>query len=80
MAYSLLKGVRLGFLPESYREYGLKAFHGICDRYLKEKDGSPPLPNGMVVAHSVQQIHRLIPPAGCRSLHSDLPVDAEISG
>ena len=39
MAYSLLKGVRLGFLPESYRAYGLKAFQGICDRYLKEKDG-----------------------------------------
>lgn len=39
MAYSLLKGVRLGVLPESYREYGLKAFNGICDKYLKEKDG-----------------------------------------
>lgn len=40
MAYSLLKGVRLGFLPESYREYGLKAFDGICKDRLKEKDGS----------------------------------------
>ena len=39
MAYCLLKGVRLGILPESYREYGLKAFHGVCDTYLKEKDG-----------------------------------------
>lgn len=39
MAYSLLKGVRLGILPEGYRKYGLKAFNGICDRYLKEKDG-----------------------------------------
>lgn len=39
MAYCLLKGVRLGFLPESYRQYGLKAFQGVCDRYLKEKDG-----------------------------------------
>ena len=39
MAYALLKGARLGFLPESYRAYGLKAFQGICDRYLKEKDG-----------------------------------------
>lgn len=38
MAYSLLKGVRLGFLPESFREYGLKAFYGICDRYLKETE------------------------------------------
>lgn len=39
MAYSMLKGVRLGFLPERFRELGEKAFHGICDRYLKEKDG-----------------------------------------
>ncbi|MGN0338706.1 MAG: glycoside hydrolase family 105 protein [Lachnospiraceae bacterium] len=34
MAYALLKGVRLGFLPEEYRVYGEKAFHGICDKYL----------------------------------------------
>ena len=34
MAYALLKGVRLGFLPESYRENGKKAFQGICDKYL----------------------------------------------
>lgn len=40
MAYSLLKGVRMGFLPESYRGPGLKAFQGICDRYLKETDGN----------------------------------------
>ncbi len=40
MAYCLLKGVRLGFLPESYREYAFKAFNGICDKYLKEKDGN----------------------------------------
>ncbi len=38
MSYSLLKGVRLGFLPESYREYGIKAFQGICDKYLKETE------------------------------------------
>ena len=43
MAYSLLKGVRLGFLPESYRAYGLKAFHGICDKYLKGKGRQPKL-------------------------------------
>lgn len=40
MAYSLLKGVRLGFLPEEYRQYGIRAFQGICDKYLKETDGS----------------------------------------
>ena len=39
MAYCLLKGVRLGFLPKSYREYGLKAFNGVCDKYLTQKDG-----------------------------------------
>jgi len=39
MAYCLLKGVRLGILPENYREYGLKAFNGVCNKYLKEKDG-----------------------------------------
>ena len=26
MAYSMLKGVRLGFLPESFRAYGEKHF------------------------------------------------------
>ena len=39
MAYSLLKGVRLGFLPEEYRKYGEKAIDGICDKYLKNNDG-----------------------------------------
>lgn len=34
MAYALLKGVRLGFLPESYAEYGKKAFDGICKTRL----------------------------------------------
>lgn len=38
MAYSLLKGVRLGFLPVEYREYGRKAFRGICGRYLRETE------------------------------------------
>lgn len=34
MAYALLKGVRLGFLPESYTAYGKKAFEGICKTRL----------------------------------------------
>lgn len=38
MSYSLLKGVRLGFLPERYRQYGVKAFEGICNKYLKETE------------------------------------------
>ena len=38
-AYALMKSVRLGILPESYYEAGLRAFEGICGRYLSEKDG-----------------------------------------
>lgn len=38
MAYALLKGVRLGVLPESYAEFGKKAFEGICERYLSEDE------------------------------------------
>ncbi len=34
MAYSLLKAVRLGFLPESYREPAIRDFNAICDKYL----------------------------------------------
>ena len=33
-AYSLLKAVRLGILPESYREPAVKAFQAIMDQYL----------------------------------------------
>ena len=39
MAYAILKGVRLGFLPERYKVYGEKAFYGTCDKYLAEVDG-----------------------------------------
>ena len=38
MAYALLKGVRLGVLPESYAEFGKMAFEGICERYLSEDE------------------------------------------
>ncbi len=34
-AYAILKGVRLGFLPESYREYGEKALNGVIEKYLR---------------------------------------------
>ena len=36
MAYSYLKGVRLGYLPEKtdYSQIGRRAFEGICDKYL----------------------------------------------
>ena len=39
-AYSLLKGYRTGILKdEKYKEAGKRAFEGICDKYLKNKDG-----------------------------------------
>lgn len=37
-AYCLLKAVRLGILPEEYRELGIKAFKAICDKYLVENE------------------------------------------
>lgn len=39
LAFSILRGVRLGFLPEAYREYGIKAFEGIQKKYMKTTDG-----------------------------------------
>jgi unsaturated rhamnogalacturonyl hydrolase len=40
IAYSILKGTRLGYLPQEYREKGLKAFQGTVDKYLINKDGN----------------------------------------
>lgn len=40
LSFCILRGVRLGFLPEDYRKYGEKAFKGICDRYLKTENGT----------------------------------------
>lgn len=34
MAYSYMKGARLGFLPKEYIDYGKKAYEGICGKYL----------------------------------------------
>lgn len=50
MAYALLKGVRLGFLPSSYREYAQKAIDGICERYLKTDEGEMSLGGICLVA------------------------------
>lgn len=50
MAYCLLKGVRLGFLPESYRKYGEKAFKGVCDKYLVTEEGKMSLGGICLVA------------------------------
>ena len=50
MAYCLMKGSRLGFLPKEYSEYGVKAFHGICDKYLTDVDGEMSLGGICLVA------------------------------
>lgn len=34
LAYGILKGVRLGYLDKELQQYGVKAFKGICDKYL----------------------------------------------
>ncbi|AOY76079.1 glycoside hydrolase family 88/105 protein [Clostridium formicaceticum] len=34
IAYGILKGVRLGYLPENYRTFGQKAFDGTVEKYL----------------------------------------------
>jgi unsaturated rhamnogalacturonyl hydrolase len=38
-AYSIMKSVRLGYLPKNYFAYGEKAFNGVCEKYLSEKEG-----------------------------------------
>ena len=38
VAYTMMKGARLGFLNEKYRELGYKAFKGVCNEYLKEDE------------------------------------------
>ncbi len=38
MAYAMLKGSRLGILPEQYAEYGEKTFSGIMKKYLTFTD------------------------------------------
>ncbi len=39
LSYAILKGVRLGFLPKDYAQYGKKAFQGICNTYLDTTKG-----------------------------------------
>ncbi len=50
MAYCMLKGSRLGILPEKYREYGKKAFQGICKTYLVTDTGKMSLGGICLVA------------------------------
>lgn len=50
MAYCLLKGARLGYLPANYVEYGKKAFEGICNKYLSTVEGEMSLGGICLVA------------------------------
>ena len=44
ITYGLLKGVRLGYLPDRFEEAAVRAFDGITDRYLsRNEDGTPRL-------------------------------------
>ena len=38
IAYAILKGVRLGYLPDVYEKIGVKALEGIIDKYLSIDD------------------------------------------
>lgn len=38
ISYAILKGVRLGFLPERYRQIGVEIFDGIVAKYLTVKE------------------------------------------
>ncbi len=49
-SYAILKGVRLGYLPEAYAEYGKKAFEGICKTYLHMEEGNMSLGGICLVA------------------------------
>ena len=49
-AYAIMKSVRLGYLDKSYFDNGRRAFLGICDTYLSEKDGELQLDGICLVA------------------------------
>lgn len=56
---ALLKAVRLGFLPESFRTVGEKAFYGIVDhRLTKNADGTPCVTGICLVAGLGGEQHR----------------------
>ena len=50
IAFCLMKGARLGYLPKEYSEHGVRAFKGICDKYLSEVDGNMSLGGICLVA------------------------------
>ncbi len=49
-AYAIMKSVRMGILDENYFKYGEKAFNGVCEKYLSEKDGELQLDGICLVA------------------------------
>ncbi|MDO5388582.1 MAG: glycoside hydrolase family 88 protein [Clostridia bacterium] len=49
-AYAIMKSVRMGILDESYFKYGEKAFNGVCEKYLSEKNGELQLDGICLVA------------------------------
>ena len=59
IAAGMLRGVRLGFLPERYREIAETAFYGITEKYLsRNEDGSPRLGGICLVAGLGGSDHR----------------------
>ena len=50
MSYAIMKSVRMGILGEDYFKYGEKAFNGICEKYLSEKEGELQLDGICLVA------------------------------
>lgn len=57
-ANAIMKGVRLGVLGERYYQYGRRAFDGICDTCLSERDGQLALDNICLVAGLGNTAHR----------------------
>ncbi|MDA3732719.1 glycoside hydrolase family 88 protein [Niameybacter massiliensis] len=59
IAYAILKGVRLGFLPKRYEIHGEKAFFGTTQTYLKvSEEGRPVLGGICLVAGLGGKEHR----------------------
>lgn len=50
MSYCMYKGVRLGILPENFKENAQKAFEGICNTYLVTEKGKMSLGGICLVA------------------------------
>ena len=59
IAYTILKAVRLGFIPKRYAEIGEDIFYGVTDRYLsRNEDGTPRLGGICLVAGLGGEQHR----------------------